>query len=121
MASKQARRDTPVLDATNESIEAATHLDAKVDAGAIETLRALALKVDMMDAYLEELAVYATEHRLRPPSQDNVSIPTYLKFAESMGLTPAGRAKLTDGKAAKPPTGAKKTPLASVSDIPRPA
>jgi hypothetical protein len=117
-----SRRDTPVLDATNESIKAAKHLDPKIDAGAIETLRALALKVDMMDAYFEELAEYATEHRLRPPSQDNVSIPTYLKFAESMGLTPAGRAKLVDGKGGKPTAGAaRKTSLASVSDIPRPA
>ena len=116
------RHETPVLDATNKSIAAAKHLDAKVDAGAIETLRALALKVDMMDAYFEELADYATEHRLRPPSQDNVSIPTYLKFAESMGLTPAGRTKLTAGKDGKPAGGTtKKTPLASVSDIPRPA
>lgn len=53
----------------------------------------MARKIDGMDAYLAALADDAAERRLRPPSQDNVSIPTYLKFCESLGLTPAGRAR----------------------------
>lgn len=83
---------TPVLDATNAAIAAASHL-TDMDKGALEAVRALALKIDVADEYLEALADYAADKNLRPPSQDNVSIPTYLKFCESLGLTPAGRAK----------------------------
>ena len=61
-------------------------------------LRALARKIDGTDEYFDALAEWAAERNLRPPSPDNVSIPTYLKFCESLGLTPAGRARLADQK-----------------------
>ena len=83
---------TPVLDATVAAIKAAAHL-GPMDAGAVETIKALALKIDAQDEYMEALADDAADRNLRPPSQDNVSIPTYLKFCESLGLTPAGRTK----------------------------
>lgn len=83
---------TPVLDATNAAIEAAKHL-TDADAGAVAAIRALALKIDIADEYFEALADYAAEKSLRPPSQDNVSLPTYLKFCESLGLTPTGRTR----------------------------
>ncbi len=86
-----------VESATEVAIVAAGHL-AKMDAGALETLRTLARKIDTEDR-LRELALrYAEENGQKPPSVDNVSIPTYLKFCESLGLTPFGRTKLGDGK-----------------------
>ena len=106
---------TPVLDATVAAIEAASHL-GPMDAGAVETIKALALKIDMQDAYLEALADDAADRNLRPPSPDNVSIPTYLKYAESLGLTPTGREKLT----AKKPEG-KGGKLGRLSSVPKPA
>ena len=79
-----------LLDATDKAIKAATHL-TDMDAGAVEAIRALAVKIDVMDEYFDELAAQNAERKLKPPSQDNVSIPTYLKYAEALGLTPSGR------------------------------
>lgn len=81
-----------LLDATNDAIKAAKHL-TPMDAGSLEAIRQLALKIDVMDAYFDALAKDAVESNRRPPSQDNVSIPTYLKYAEALGLTPSGRTK----------------------------
>ncbi len=79
-----------LLDATDKAIAAAKHL-TDMDAGAVEAIRALAVKIDVMDDYFDELAAQNAERKLKPPSQDNVSIPTYLKYAEALGLTPSGR------------------------------
>jgi len=106
---------TPLLDATRSSIAAATHLTA-ADKGAVEVLCTLALKIDTMDAYFDALADDAVDKDLRPPSQDNVSIPTYLKFCESLGLTPAGRAKTAD-----PASGGKSAGKLSTMKTQRPA
>lgn len=81
-----------VVDATDASIKAASHL-TPMDGGALAALRALALKIDTQDDYFEALAEQADERDSRPPSVDNVSIPTYLKYCESLGLTPAGRTR----------------------------
>lgn len=86
-----------VIDATEAAIAAAAHL-TPMDAGAVEALRALARKIDGADEYFMELAFEAEDRKSRPPSQDNVSIPTYLKFCESLGLTPAGRVRLAEKK-----------------------
>ena len=81
-----------VVEATERAIAAADHL-TDADAGAIETLRYLARKIDT-EAELREMALrWAREHNERPPAVDNVSIPTYLKFCEALGLTPSGRLK----------------------------
>ena len=83
---------TPVLDALNEAVSKATHL-GPMDLPAVEAARALARKIDVVDAYMQALTEDARERDLRPPSQDNVSIPTFLKYCESLGLTPAGRTR----------------------------
>ncbi len=103
-----------ILAATESAIAAATHLGA-MDAGAIEALRSLAANIDAADERWDARADDALEHNLRPPAQDNVSIPTYLKFCESLGLTPAGRVRLNEEK--KGNAGGK---LASLSPIKRP-
>lgn len=92
-----------VLDATEAAIGAAAHL-TPLDAGALEALRVLAQKIDTDDelraAYLDDAVNRkVTEGVERRPLQlDNVSIPTYLKFCESLGLTPAGRKRLDEKK-----------------------
>jgi hypothetical protein len=90
-----------VLDATEAAIKAATHL-TDMDAGAVEALRALAGKIDAWDLIVEyamdDLAGEPKGARPKVPQNDNVSVPTYLKFCESLGLTPAGRSRLTEKK-----------------------
>ena len=86
--------DTPILDALNEAVEGATHLTA-LDEPAVEAARALARKIDLMDEYFQALAEDAADRNLRTPSVDNVSIPTFLKYCDALGLTPAGRARQT--------------------------
>lgn len=68
--------------ATEASISAALHL-ADEDAGAVEALRTLARRIDEVGERF-----------------DNVTLPTYLKFCESLGLTPAGRKSLGDKREA---------------------
>jgi hypothetical protein len=89
-----------VVAETDRAIAAATHLTV-LDAGAIATLRMLAVKIDT-EMRLREMALTAAdENGSKPPAVDNVSIPTYLKFCESLGLTPAGRARM-DQKTEEP-------------------
>lgn len=79
--------------ATEKSLAAASHLTDS-DAGAVAVLRELAREIDVRD-HLRELALdYANEHKAKPPGIDNVTVPTYLKFCDALGLTPAGRERL---------------------------
>lgn len=94
-----------VVEATETAIEAATHL-TDMDQGAVQMLRTLAAAADAID-----------ENGLNPAGKlDNVTIPTYLRYAESLGLTPAGRARLAEKK----PEG-KGGKLGRLSSVPKPA
>ena len=76
-----------VTEATEKAIAAGVHL-TDADLGAVQMLRELAAAADLID-----------ESGLNPAGKlDNVTIPTYLRYAESLGLTPAGRAKLAEKK-----------------------
>lgn len=110
--------ESNIIESTERAIKAATHLTKK-DAGAVEALRLLARKIAAWDTIVEWAIEDAARDERRPvvPANDNVSIPTYLKFCESLGLTPAGRIKLAPESA---PPAKKKSALASVSAIPRP-
>lgn len=95
-----------VSDATEKAIAAATHLTG-MDGGAVEALRKLARKIDAWDLIVEwalddKAGMRGWEGRPVVPEHDNVSIPTYLKFCESLGLTPAGRVKLPAPKKEQP-------------------
>ena len=72
-----------VKEATQFALKAAEHL-TKMDAGAIAALLKLADKIDYL---------LVNDGMSEDGKFDNVSIPTYLKYCESLGLTPAGRAK----------------------------
>ena len=70
-----------------------------MDAGAVAALRELAA---MVDSATHDSARGVVEETTPAPRQvkgmggsDNVFV-SYLKFCESLGLTPAGRNKLTD-------------------------
>jgi hypothetical protein len=82
---------------TDRAIAAADLSDS--DAGAVEAIRILARKIDA-EAELREAYIAwqrdRGEERPKPLQLDNVSIPAYLKYAESLGLTPAGRSRLIE-------------------------
>jgi len=82
-----------LADATDAAIKAADHL-TDADAGAVEALRMLARKIDAWDVIVAwALDDVADRDGGRPavPANDNVALPSYLKYCESLGLTPAGR------------------------------
>lgn len=90
---------TDLVEATEAAIAAATHL-TPMDEGSLEAMRALARKIDAWDTIVDWAFEDAAESGSRPkvPQNDNVSISAYLKYAESLGLTPFGRAKLVEAK-----------------------
>lgn len=97
-----SRADEPddnVYDATLKALKAATHL-TDTDRGAVAALKFLARKIDIEDTLRDLVLDRAGEDNVKPPPLDNVSIPTYLKYCEALGLTPASRGAA--GKAAAP-------------------
>lgn len=95
----------PVSAATELSLAAATHLTA-MHAGPVAALRVLAKKIDDLRF---EVARVGDDSKA---TFDNVTIPTYLKYCESLGLTPAGAVKLD--LAPKETSGGKLASLQSV-------
>jgi hypothetical protein len=92
---------TDLVAATEAAVEAADHL-TDMDKAAVEAMLALARKIDawdvIVDYALDDMAGIERGGRPAVPQNDNVSISAYLKFCESLGLTPAGRAKLVEQK-----------------------
>lgn len=85
-----------VFDASISAIDASPHVDRNGgDAGAVEALLALAKKIDAWDDIVD-LAMDQAEEGRRPtvPAHDNTSLPTFLKYCEALGLTPATRKAL---------------------------
>jgi hypothetical protein len=101
-----------VQEATEASLSAAKHL-TDMDAGAVQALRVLALKIDEMAGGVSEEGIPIE------PKFDNVTIPTYLKYCESLGLTPAGRDRLNVKKPEGEKPGGKL--IALQGGIPRPS
>ncbi len=89
-----------VSEATEKAIAAASGHLTDMDAGALQTLRALARKIDTEQELRDRALEWADSHDAKPPAVDNVSIPTYLKYCESLGLTPIGRKALGEKKQA---------------------
>ncbi len=86
--------------ATEEALAAASHLTG-MDSGAVKALRTLARKIDQDEERWALALAHAAGSKTKPPSPDNVSLPTYLKYCESLGLTPAGRLRFTPSKGAE--------------------
>lgn len=71
----------PVYQATVKAVEAAAHL-TEMDQPAVAVLLDLAKTIDGMD------------QRGANAPWDNVTVPTFLRYSESLGLTPTARMKL---------------------------
>ena len=109
-----------LVDETQAAVDAADHLTAK-DKGAVEAMFALARKIDAWDVIVGwalDDASFSTRKDARPtvPQNDNVSLSAYLKYAEQLGLTPAGRVRLVEKK----PEGAG-VKLRGLTSVPKPA
>lgn len=86
-----------VFDAAVKAVDASAHIDRLgADAGAVEAMLALARKIDAWDVIVEWANEDASESDSRPkvPANDNTSIPSFLKYCEALGLTPATRRAL---------------------------
>lgn len=98
-----------VRTALDASVKAATHL-TDMDLGVIEAARALADKIDAWDVIVEWALDDANQDgtgRPKVPQNDNVSLASFLKYCESLGLTPAQR-KERPTTTATPGTGSRK-------------
>lgn len=88
-----------VLAALEESITEAKRLNRldTLDASAIAAARVLARKIDQEQDRWDYCLKWQHEAgadgrgRPKPPPIDNVSLPTYLRYIESLGLSPGGR------------------------------
>lgn len=110
-----ARRPRTVVAATQMSMDAAVQagdLDATLSAGPMAALLALAGRIDseaaIRKAYVDLLKsirsgeIEADSVSLRPPVIDTMSLPTYLRYCESLQLTPAVQTEKKPGRAKKP-------------------
>jgi len=98
-----------VRTALDTSVAAAGHL-TDMDLGVVEAARALADKIDAWDVIVEWALDDANQDgtgRPKVPQNDNVSLASFLKYCESLGLTPAQR-KERPTTTATPGTGARK-------------
>lgn len=79
-----------VCEALEASLRSAKHLRAR-DKAAIAAARALAWKIDHWDELAERAIadVEGTKQRPAVPQNDNVSIASFLKYLDALGLTPA--------------------------------
>lgn len=80
----------PIFEATEKAVAAAAHL-TEMDQPAVAVLLDLAMTIDGMD------------QRGGNAPWDNVTVPTFLRYSESLGLTPTSRMKL-DIKPAEGPS-----------------
>lgn len=86
-----------VFDAAVKAVDASSHIDRSgADAGAVEAMLALARKIDAWDVIVDWANEDASESDSRPkvPANDNTSLPSFLKYCEALGLTPATRRAL---------------------------
>ena len=79
-----------VADALERAIAAADHLTAR-HAGAVAAARALAEKIDAWQIIVEWALDDAAANDRRPavPANDNVSLPSFLKYLDALRLLPA--------------------------------
>lgn len=73
-----------VVEETQAAVDASPHITG-ADAGAVATLLHIAGQID------------AQTNGLTPDGKlDNVSVPTYLKYCDALGLTPVARLRFKD-------------------------
>lgn len=97
--------DLSVAEALERSIRNAKHLRAR-DSAAIAAARRLARKIDAWDQIVEWALDDAAQGKGRPavPANDNVSLGSFLKYLEALGLlTPFEAASSPARPGAVPP------------------
>lgn len=107
-----------VRTAFDTSVVAAGTALTDLDLGVIEAARALADKIDAWDVIVEWALDDANQDgtgRPKVPQNDNVSLASFLKYCESLGLTPAQR-KDRAPTTATPGVGSRKKSEASGDD-----
>jgi len=92
-----------VAEALERSIRNAKHLRAR-DSAAVAAARALARKIDAWEQIVEWAAEDAAKRGGRPlvPANDNVSLSSFLKYLDSLGLLPPDDESVGSGKPAQP-------------------
>ena len=90
---------TDLVEATEAAIVEGYRLGVltELDRAAVQALRDLAVKISVQDKYFDALRDDRPGGWL--PGIDNVSIPTFLKFCQALGLTVSARTS----EAVKPP------------------
>ncbi len=94
-----------VREAFDRAVAAAEHL-TPLDAAGVAAAGALADKIDAWDVIVDwaiedaQVAQMNGSEGARPavPANDNVSLPTFLKYLDALGLTPAGRSRQAEPK-----------------------
>lgn len=78
-----------VSDALERALRNAKHLRAR-DAATVAAARALAWKIDNWETLAEAAIMESHEDGGRPkvPQNDNVSLASFLKYMDALGLTP---------------------------------
>lgn len=86
---KSKFEDDSLESALDRSVKNAKHLRAK-DAAAVMAAKMLARKIDAWDTIVDWALEDADEPKSRPkvPQNDNVSPATFLKYLDTLGLTP---------------------------------
>ena len=80
--------DVSLVAALDRSLRNAKHLRAR-DAAAVAAARALARKIDAWDVIVDwALEDAGGQGRPAVPANDNVSLATFLKYMDSLGLLP---------------------------------
>jgi len=81
--------DDSLESAFDRSVRNAKHLRAK-DAAAVMAAKMLARKIDAWDTIVDWALEDADESKSRPkvPQNDNVSLASFLKYLDVLGLTP---------------------------------
>ena len=101
VASKNVGR--PVRNALDRALTEARKQGrlSRLDAGTVRAAQALADKIDAWDQIVEwafEDMADADAGRPAVPQNDNVSLASFLKYMNDLGLTPAARAKAAVSK-----------------------
>ncbi|MBN7792419.1 terminase small subunit [Microbacterium esteraromaticum] len=108
-----------VVEALERSIKNSKHLRARHSA-AIAAARALARKIDAWDVIVEWALDDAAQSKGRPavPANDNVSIASFLKYLDALGLMPEDEEPVaTRGRPASRPPAAGAVPAPSSNKV----
>jgi hypothetical protein len=107
----EASPSNTLVEATERAFEASPHLRDDRYAGAMAALLALARKIDAWDVIvrmaIEDRDADGKGGRPAVPQNDNVSIASYAKLSEQLGLTPSGQKALQHVTSGNAPAKAK--------------